>query len=113
MSDKAKEFLKKEFKAGRCKDITENPVPDFSLPFYDGIVKLMKRYAVYCEIEPLTELSSTDFNYDIKLIKATDDLSFLFQVNELKDEGIEIVQIINTMYGDSMAYRCLVKIPKI
>ena len=40
----AKEFLIQEFKKGNCDDITSNPEPDFSLPFYTSITRLMELY---------------------------------------------------------------------
>lgn len=95
MVDSAKEFLKKEFSEGRCKGITENPTPDFNLEFFDSIAKLMKRYAVYCEIQPITELTEYNFTYKIIEVQSSDESHLVQVLNDLLDIDAELVQIIS------------------
>lgn len=51
----AEEILRIEFAAGNCDDITTNPEPDFSLPFYQSIVSLMKIYGRKCAEQALKD----------------------------------------------------------
>ncbi len=39
------QYYEKLRKQGLTDDITENPYPDYSLPFYQAIFRLMKEYA--------------------------------------------------------------------
>lgn len=51
----AEEILRIEVAAGNCDDITTNPEPDFSLPFYQDIVSLMKIYGRKCAEQALKD----------------------------------------------------------
>ena len=42
--NKAKEHYEKERLKGNTEDITSNPDPDYSLPFYQAIFRLMESY---------------------------------------------------------------------
>ena len=42
---KAETFLIQEFEKGNCTDITEAPEPNYELPFFQSIIRLMEEYA--------------------------------------------------------------------
>lgn len=79
----AQQFLINEFLDLNCEDITTNPNPDYSQPFYQSIIRLMEKYAAY---------HSSDI-YDTQ--QATKDYA-----NSWKEQFKEAIQEVKSLQAE-------------